>query len=101
MTTKMPPPARTSALRVTPRLPVRGAPIGARATAALELRRELARVERGLPVGATSDAREELRLALQRLDDGTYGTCVECARPIPEERLEVMPATRWCVQCAR
>lgn len=69
--------------------------------AALELRRELARVERGLAPGESSDEREELLLALQRLDDGTYGICAECGRRIPEERLEVMPATRWCVRCAR
>lgn len=68
---------------------------------ALELRRELVRVERGLATGESSDEREELLLALQRLDDGSYGICVECARRIPVERLEVMPATRWCVTCAR
>lgn len=69
--------------------------------AALELRRELARVERALAAGETSDEREELLLALQRLDDGSYGICVECARHIPEGRLAVMPATSWCVHCAR
>jgi len=35
--------------------------------------------------------------ALQRLDDGTYGTCEACGRPIDEARLEAMPATRLCV----
>lgn len=68
-------------------------------TAALELRRELARVERGLAPHESSDEREELLLALQRVDDGSYGICMTCARRIPEERLEVMPATRWCVHC--
>ncbi len=69
--------------------------------AALALRRELARVERALAEGESSDEREDLLLALQRLDDGSYGICIECARRIPDERLEVMPATRCCVQCAR
>ncbi|MBV8161191.1 MAG: TraR/DksA C4-type zinc finger protein [Acidimicrobiia bacterium] len=36
--------------------------------------------------------------ALRRLDDGTYGTCEFDGKPIPEERLEVMPAARFCVQ---
>lgn len=72
-----------------------------RASQALELRRELVRVERGLATGESSDERDELLLALQRLDDGTYGICADCARTIPKERLEVMPATRWCVLCAR
>lgn len=35
--------------------------------------------------------------ALARLDDGTYGTCEACGQTIPDERLEAMPATRFCV----
>jgi RNA polymerase-binding transcription factor DksA len=35
--------------------------------------------------------------ALQRLDDGTYGTCEACGKPIDDARLEAMPATRFCV----
>ena len=34
--------------------------------------------------------------AIRRLDEGTYGTCEACGRPISEERLEAMPATRLC-----
>src|SRR5439155_8210972 len=36
--------------------------------------------------------------ALKRLDDGTYGTCEVDGKPIPEERLEAMPATRFCLE---
>ncbi len=36
--------------------------------------------------------------ALRRLDEGTYGTCEVCGRVIPDERLEVMPATRLCLE---
>ena len=36
--------------------------------------------------------------ALQRLDDGTYGTCEFDGKPIPEERLEALPAARFCVE---
>jgi RNA polymerase-binding transcription factor DksA len=35
--------------------------------------------------------------ALQRLDEGTYGTCDVCGDSIADERLAVMPATRFCV----
>jgi RNA polymerase-binding transcription factor DksA len=35
--------------------------------------------------------------ALQRLDAGTYGTCEACGRPIGDDRLEAMPATRYCL----
>jgi RNA polymerase-binding transcription factor DksA len=36
--------------------------------------------------------------ALRRLDDGTYGTCEFDGKPIPTERLEAMPAARFCVE---
>jgi len=37
--------------------------------------------------------------ALERLDEGTYGRCVECGEPIPEERLRARPAAVLCVGC--
>jgi RNA polymerase-binding transcription factor DksA len=70
------------------------------AALALELRRELARVERALPDGGQSDERDELLQALQRISDGSYGICTQCARRIPKARLEVMPATQRCAACA-
>ena len=36
--------------------------------------------------------------ALERLDQGTYGRCDACGEAIAEERLEVVPAARFCVQ---
>lgn len=38
--------------------------------------------------------------ALGRLDDGTYGTCVACGRRVAEARLEALPTTDRCVDCA-
>ena len=35
--------------------------------------------------------------ALRRLDDGTYGTCEACGGPIGDDRLEAMPAARFCL----
>lgn len=35
--------------------------------------------------------------ALRRLDEGTYGTCEACGRPIGDERLEALPAARFCL----
>ena len=35
--------------------------------------------------------------ALQRLEQGTYGICEECGKPIDEARLEVKPWARYCV----
>jgi DnaK suppressor protein len=42
----------------------------------------------------------DLDLALERLDDGTYGVCERCGRPIPAERLAARPSARTCVACA-
>jgi DnaK suppressor protein len=33
----------------------------------------------------------EVQAALKRIEDGTYGKCVVCGRPIPEKRLEAIP----------
>ena len=35
--------------------------------------------------------------ALKRLDDGTYGTCEACGKSIGDERLEAVPAARFCL----
>lgn len=40
----------------------------------------------------------DIEHALERLNDGTYGTCEACGRPIDDERLEAMPATRLCLE---
>ncbi|MBO0802920.1 MAG: TraR/DksA C4-type zinc finger protein [Nocardiopsaceae bacterium] len=37
--------------------------------------------------------------ALARVDDGSYGRCTECGKPVPDERLEARPATPRCVPC--
>ncbi|MFJ5778903.1 TraR/DksA family transcriptional regulator [Streptomyces sp. NPDC093094] len=44
---------------------------------------------------------KEIEEALVRVEDGTYGTCLGCARPVPAERLEILPYTRCCVSCQR
>ncbi len=40
----------------------------------------------------------DIEHALSRLADGTYGTCEACGRPIDDDRLDAMPASRLCVQ---
>jgi len=39
--------------------------------------------------------------ALRARADGTYGTCRECGRQIPPERLEARPEATLCVECQR
>lgn len=38
----------------------------------------------------------EVADALLRLDSGAYGTCQTCGGPIPGQRLDAVPATRFC-----
>ena len=41
------------------------------------------------------DALSEIEAALQRILDGTYGLCEETSLPIPADRLEAIPWTRF------
>ena len=43
---------------------------------------------------------EEVAAALRRVQDGSYGTCTVCGRPIPQERLEARPTATTHVACA-
>jgi DnaK suppressor protein len=42
-----------------------------------------------------------IEAALDRMDRGRYGACVQCATPIPLERLEILPAVALCMTCQR
>ncbi len=42
----------------------------------------------------------EIERALRRLDAGEYATCVACQLPIADARLNALPWTRTCIQCA-
>jgi RNA polymerase-binding transcription factor DksA len=50
---------------------------------------------------AMEQALKEIEEAVARVEDGTYGTCLGCRKPIPAERLEILPYTRYCVACRR
>ena len=39
--------------------------------------------------------------ALLRLNEGTYGICQECGKDILEARLDLLPDTPFCKDCAR
>jgi DnaK suppressor protein len=43
----------------------------------------------------------EIEAALARIEEGTYGTCVVCGRPIPEERLAAVPYASLCLEDKR
>ena len=39
--------------------------------------------------------------ALLRIENGTYGTCQRCGKPIAVERLEALPYAELCIDCKR
>jgi DnaK suppressor protein len=43
----------------------------------------------------------EIDAALGRIDDGTYGTCAVCGRPIEPGRLEAVPYASLCIEDKR
>ncbi|MDI3316402.1 MAG: TraR/DksA C4-type zinc finger protein [Bacillota bacterium] len=43
----------------------------------------------------------DLEAALQRMEEGTYGYCQRCGRPIEVERLKAVPEARLCAGCQR
>lgn len=50
-----------------------------------------------------SNSEKELRMieqALRRIEDGSYFRCGNCGENIPEARLELLPFTPYCVNCA-
>lgn len=42
---------------------------------------------------------QEIDEALQRIEDGTYGQCVRCGKPLDEERLKAMPTAKYDAAC--
>jgi len=37
--------------------------------------------------------------ALMRIDEGSYGVCARCGKPIDEKRLEALPTARYDATC--
>jgi DnaK suppressor protein len=52
---------------------------------------------------AQSDSEElgQVQAALERIDSGGLGTCEECGRAIPMERLRALPYAIACIDCKR
>jgi DnaK suppressor protein len=41
----------------------------------------------------------DINQALLRIEEGSYGTCARCGKPIDERRLEAMPTARYDAEC--
>ena len=44
---------------------------------------------------------DQVQTALNRIDAGTFGKCDECGEAIAKPRLQALPYTKHCIQCAR
>jgi DnaK suppressor protein len=51
-------------------------------------------------IGQLEETLLAVEQALSKLDSGTYGVCESCGKQIGEDRLEAMPASRYCIDCA-
>jgi len=61
-------------------------------------------VSRLSEVGVANDLqsiKERVQRALGKLDDGTYGACDRCGKPIAEGRLRAAPESALCISCAQ
>ena len=55
-------------------------------------------------LGLLDNLRRQLEMtdaALARFDQGTYGICANCGRPIDPNRLEALPHATLCIDCKR
>ncbi len=43
---------------------------------------------------------EMIKQAIGRIDNGQYGICQVCGEPISKERLEALPYSNMCINCA-
>jgi DnaK suppressor protein len=51
-------------------------------------------------VGELRSALRDVERALERFEQGSYGICEKCGRPIGDARLEAMPAVTTCIEHA-
>lgn len=42
----------------------------------------------------------DIKLAIHRIEAGNYSICADCGKPIPKERLLVLPWTSRCAACS-
>jgi RNA polymerase-binding transcription factor len=65
----------------------------AAASQVFEQQRDLALRDRALAL------LELVEAALARLDDGSFGACLRCGKPIAPGRLEALPWAAHCIDC--
>ena len=51
--------------------------------------------------GSSQEVLYQIEDALKQIDEGTYGICQQCAKPISVSRLRAVPYTSLCISCQR
>jgi DnaK suppressor protein len=51
-------------------------------------------------LGSGEDALKQIEAAIERIEEGSYGRCETCGEHILKARLNAIPYTAQCVQCA-
>lgn len=41
----------------------------------------------------------QIRAALRRIENGSFGICLRCERPVAQKRLDALPWAAFCVRC--
>ena len=60
--------------------------------------------ERDFALGRATDEQKILYSvdeALKRVEDGSYGNCLECRKPIAKKRLAALPNVELCIDCQK
>lgn len=65
----------------------------------LATEREGDEVLEGMGVNGQLEMRQ-IEAALKRMDEGDYGFCTKCGAEIGDERLDLLPHTPFCRNCA-
>ncbi|MEU1728029.1 TraR/DksA C4-type zinc finger protein [Nonomuraea sp. NPDC005692] len=79
---------------------LQGDPVAIREHSAADAGSDLTDADRAQAMLTVATAqRRAVTEAIRRLDEGAYGRCVDCDKPVPEGRLEARPEAARCVQC--
>ena len=60
--------------------------------------------ERDFSLGRATDEQKMLYMideAMKRMKDGTYGSCLQCGKPISSRRLSALPYSELCIECQK
>lgn len=60
--------------------------------------------DRDFSLGRATDEQKMLYIideAIKRVGEGTYGSCLNCGKPIAKSRLKALPYSELCIECQK